>query len=239
MEIYCISIDKCEDRRKHFKSYFSNIPFKFLIVKKHQKGGVYGCFHSHISIIKDVYKRGIKNVLIFEDDAYPTSYYSKENFEKIDEFLKKNVWDCFYLGYFAFGINKKNDLLFKTPFFNGNICQFNPMSSHAYILNRKGMKKILDRYERFIGICHFDYFLSGYADLKSYCFLPMLIDQNYSFNYQIEPLNIIEYILRKLYPLFNLFKIHQIFSILIYYRFYLIIILLYLFYRYGRTRFYI
>ena len=237
-EIFCISIDKNIKRREHFKCNIpSNIPYKFLIVEKHIKGGVYGCFHSHIKIIKDVYKRGVENVLIFEDDAYPTSSFSNKRMEEAINFLKTNEdWECFYLGYIIGGLYNSNIFHLFSERINNNIFKFNPLGTHAYILNRKGMEKILNTYKNFIGICHYDIYLGKYIKLKNYCFMPMLFDQNYYLGNNIEPLNNFEYVLRKLYPLWNFIKINYYSSLITYYRSFIIIILLLLFYRYGRTR---
>lgn len=237
-EIYCISIDKCKKRREHFKmNYPFKTPYKFMIVKKHKKGGVYGCFNSHLKIIKDVYERGLDNVLIFEDDAYPTSSFSNKNIEKAIIFLKTNEdWECLYLGYMIGGLYNSNILHLFSERINSNIFKFNPVGAHAYILNRKGMKKILNTYKNFIGICHYDIYISKYIKLKNYCYIPMLFDQNYYLEYNIEPLNNFEYIIRKLYPLWNFIKINYYLSLITYYRSFIIIILLLLFYRYGRTR---
>lgn len=237
-EIYCISLDKSKKRRDFFISKIpSNIPYKFMIVKKHKKGGVYGCFHSHLKIIKDVYKRGLDNVLIFEDDAYPTSSFTNKNIEEAIHFLKTNEdWECFYLGYLIAGLYNSNIFHLFSERINSNIFKFNPLGTHAYILNRKGMEKILNTYKNFIGICHYDIYLAKYIKLKNYCFMPMLFDQNYYLEYNVEPLNNFEYILRKLYPFWNFIKINYYSSIITYNRSFIIIILLLLFYRYGRTR---
>ena len=69
--------------------------------------------------------------------------------------------------------------------------------------------------------------------------MPMLFDQNYYLEFNIESLNNFEYVLRKLYPFLNFIKINYYSSLITYYRSFItiiIIILLLLFYRYGRTR---
>ena len=216
-EIVCISLDISENRRKHFQKYFSNMSYRFNLVKKHKKGGVYGCFHSHISIIKDAYKRNIENILVFEDDAKPTASLTNENLEEVNNFLKLNKnYDCFYLGCFAIGA-KTNNLLI-TPFnsISKNIYKFNPLATHAIIYNRRGMKKILNNYKNFIGLCHYDIYLSRYAKLNNYCYFPILIDQNFNFEYNIEALNLFELVLRNLYPIIELFKINYNISVIIF-----------------------
>lgn len=231
-EIFCISLKQTKERREHFKTnYPLNIPYKYLIVEKDKRGGVYGCFNSHIKIIKDVYKRGLNNVLIFEDDAYPSPSYSKKKLDDVYNFLKTNKdWEIFYLGYFLSGTNHKNNntIHLFSETINKDIIKFNPLGTHAYILNRKGMKKILDTYHNFIGICHYDMYLAKFINLKSYCISPIIFDQNYNLGYNIQPLYYYEYLIRKSYPFLNFIKIHYNFSLLTYYRS-LLIILLYLF----------
>jgi hypothetical protein len=41
------------------------------------------------------------------------------------------------------------------------------------------MEKILNTYKNFIGLSHYDIYISKYINLKNYCFMPMLFDQNY------------------------------------------------------------
>jgi len=219
-EIICISLKHTKTRREHFKkNYPFNIPYKFLIVEKDKRGGLYGCFNSHIKIIKDVYKRGLNNVLIFEDDAYPSKSFSKEKMEIVYDFLKTNKdWEAFYLGYFVSGsIDNHNSFHLFSKIITKDIIKFNPLGTQSYILNRKGMKKILDTYHNYIGICHFDIYLSKFINLKCYCISPILFDQNFNLEHNIEPLYFYEYIIRKLYPVSNFIKIHYNSSLLTYY----------------------
>jgi len=246
-KIICITLDNCIKRKNNFEKEFKNlnIPYEFFIVKKHLKGGIYGCFDSHIKIIQDVYNKGLNNVLIFEDDAYPTKSFSIENFQKAINYFKQNKnCECLFLGYLIIGCNNNLNFHFFSNKINHNIIKFNPLGTHAYIINRNGMKKILNNYKKCIGLCHYDKFLCKFTKLNNFCFIPMLFDQNYNLDYNIEALNIIEFILRKLYPLLNFIKIHYNSSLITYYRSYffiiiIIIILLYLIYRNGGTRFYL
>lgn len=230
-EIICLSLDISKKRREHFNYYFSklNIPFKYFIVKKHKKGGVYGCFHSHLQIIINAYKKNLEKILIFEDDAYPTSSFSNKKLNEAIEYMNNNDnCDCLFLGYFNLGINKDNNLLLFSQKINENIYKFNPLATHSYLLNRKGMEKIIKNYKNFIGICHYDFYLCKYAKLNNYCFVPMLFEQNYSLEYNVEPLNMLEFIGRKLYPLFNLIKINYNLSLLTYFRKQIIQVIIYL-----------
>lgn len=216
-EIFCISIDKNIKRREYARYYFSklNIQAKFFIVEKHMRGGLYGCFNSHITIIKYAYKKNYDKILIFEDDFMPTASYSDINLEKVFNFINNNNnnWDCFYLGYSCFKHNK--NLLCSKPI-TKEIFQYNPLNTHAIIYNRNSMKKILDNYENYIGKVHYDIFLANCLNLNNYCYLPLMFEQNYSLNYDIEPCNFIENIIKLLYPLIFTFNFNYYCSIIIY-----------------------
>lgn len=222
-DIVCINLDISKDRRDYVENIFKklNIPARFLTVKKHKKGGVYGCFDSHIKILKEAYSKNLDYILVFEDDIKITNHYNLENIKKSIEFMKNNKeWDIFYLGYFPLSEKlPSNDVstIFQTTIINNNIIKFNPYSTHAICYNKKSIKKILDEYDDYIGIIHYDIFLSKYMKFNNYCFIPVLISQKLSFEYNIEPKDIIEYILRLLYPIFEYFDIIYNISLIKYY----------------------
>jgi GR25 family glycosyltransferase involved in LPS biosynthesis len=91
-DIVCINLDISIERRKHAEYYFDklNIPARFYTAKKHCKGGMYGCFESHIEVLKDAYKRNLNNLLVFEDDFLPTATYSNEKLQDAVIFMKNN-----------------------------------------------------------------------------------------------------------------------------------------------------
>ena len=51
-DIVCINLDISVDRKKHAEHYFEKlgIPARFFTAVKHELGGLYGCFDSHIQI---------------------------------------------------------------------------------------------------------------------------------------------------------------------------------------------
>ena len=58
--IRCINLTTRKDRYRESKAVFDkyHIPVKYFHAKKHSKGGVYGCFDSHIKIIREAYFAG-------------------------------------------------------------------------------------------------------------------------------------------------------------------------------------
>lgn len=200
-DIVCINIDERKERKQQASELFNqlNIKARFHIVKRHPKGGVYGCFESHIDCIKDAYRKGIESLLVFEDDIKNSPSYTTKQVQTCVEFLKqrKGKWDIFYLGYFPFD-DTKGSLkgLFKARFETDNIISFSPLATHAYCVSREGMRKILKNYKGNIGNIHYDVYLSQ-LNLKSYCVVPILFDQKLCLQTDNQALNKIEAFARR------------------------------------------
>lgn len=99
-EIYCINLDHRIDRWEHAQTEFESVGVlekvnRFSAIKN--ENGKLGLIKSFLEIFKDVKKRNIKNVLIFEDDVKfinePLSNL-KKSISQIDNF----DWGTFYLG---------------------------------------------------------------------------------------------------------------------------------------------
>lgn len=211
-DIVCINLDISDDRREHSIYYFHKlgIPARFYTTKKHVNGGMYGCFNSHIQILLDAYTRGLNNILVFEDDFLPTDSYSEENLAKAIDFMKtNNDWDIFHLGY-AFVRDNKDGLstIFDANHYTENIVQYNPFCTQTLCYNKKAIKVIVETYHDYIGMMHYDMYISSFAGLKNYCFVPMLFDQNFYFQHNNECTDAIEYCLRALFPILAASKIN-------------------------------
>lgn len=216
-DIICINLKTRPDRKIYAEKVFKelNIPIKFLVVDKHPKGGIYGCFHSHIQIVNYMNKNNKNNVLVFEDDLIPTASYNIKHIDNAIQFMKNNtLWDLFYLGYFP--INYTN-LYLTTPSITNNVIKYNPHATHAYCINKRAIPNILNNFNQYIGKINIDVYLANYADLNNYCYVPMLFEQQLCFDSNIEPGNALEYIARKNQCLIQKSKINWRSSILKYY----------------------
>lgn len=220
-KIYCINLDISIDRKEYVSNIFKelNIPVEFYNIKKHENGGLYGCFDSHINIIKYAYENNLENILVFEDDIEPTKSYNIENINKIINFMKKNKeYDIFYLGYLAFKDNSKNksfSSIFNSKKIENNIYKYNPICTHSICYNRRSYKKILENYDDYIGLIHYDNYIANYLDLNNYCFMPCLFEQKY-FKSLNKPLNNTEIIIRYIYNNLYQFHINYIISYIIF-----------------------
>jgi glycosyl transferase family 25 len=100
--IYCINLYSRDDRMIRCKKMFEmlKIPASFYRVHKHPTDGARGCYESHLSVIRNAYYRGCKNILIFEDDVIESPLFDVKLIEKAIEFMQNNEnWDIFYLGH--------------------------------------------------------------------------------------------------------------------------------------------
>ena len=201
-EIVCINLANRTDRRSYAQNVFQklDIPAKFMLVEKHSKGGMYGCFQSHIQAIRKAYDSGKEKLLVFEDDLLPTDSYSIDHVMHAVEFLQTaRDWDIFYFGYFVFNYNlnpKKCYLNAEVVY--PHIVKYNPFATHAYCVNRRGMQVILETYLHYIGRVHYDIFLAQHSGLRSYCYTPMLFDQRLCFESDIEARNVDEHAARNM-----------------------------------------
>ena len=200
--VICINLDFRKDRREEAQNNFEklNIPAKFFIVKKHEKGGRYGCFDSHIKVLQYAQANNYKNILVFEDDFIPTRGYDEKIIKKAIDFMKtNNDWDIFYFGYSSINTNLSN--IFFASNYNDNIIKHKPLLAHALCYSRCAIDKILDIYKPYIGNIHYDQFLINHKKLKNYCLLPLMFDQNWLSEFDNSIHSIPDYIIRKLLPL--------------------------------------
>lgn len=207
-DIVCINLNISKERKLHCQNVFKklNIPARFFTAQKHPYGGFYGCFHSHIEVVKSAYERGLDNILVFEDDVLPSPSYSEEKLAKAIEFLiSSEEWDVFYLGYsFMFETYETGftSIVSHGIQLSDDIMQYNAGTAVAICYSRRAMKRILETYEDYIGLIHYDQYLCASIDLKNYCIMPIIFQQNYCLDFNIESQHGMEYIVRNiLYPI--------------------------------------
>ena len=179
--IRCISLKDRVDRRKTANKLFKQLQWdvEYYIAERHQKGGVYGCFDSHIKVIQSAYNDGVENLLVLEDDIVLSRYFTQKQFNHITYFLKNSDWDVFYFGYAPVDLSDRYLSIFTAPKVSEHIIQFAPLCTHAYGINRKTMKKLLDGYSSYIDTKAYDNFLAD-LPLKSFASIPLLFDQKWS-----------------------------------------------------------
>ena len=158
--IYCITIRANKERQASARAIADHlgIPMQFYYVDKHPRGGAYGALHSHIQLVKMLYRKGIQNALIFEDDFVPTPGYSPQIMQDVVEFITTNKqWEILQLGYSP--LKHVYDISWIYSFVNTQIVNKNKtiikhigLATHAYCLSRRGMQKIVEDSERVLAM---------------------------------------------------------------------------------------
>lgn len=104
-KIYCINLDKREDRWNNVKNQFethninvqrfSAIDGKTLDFNQHISPGAFGCLMSHLKILKDASEKNYNRILITEDDVEFCDDLNSTFFEYEKQLPN---WDILYLG---------------------------------------------------------------------------------------------------------------------------------------------
>ena len=146
--IYCINLEHRKDRKEHSIRQFTNLGISlnsviYPYLKKDPRGGVYGCFDSHIKVWNDFFINhpNEKYALVFEDD-FVTTNNSKTILENAVKFIDNNYdkIDILFLHNICVNVeNTINDLNFN--------CGYG-LGAHAYFVTREYIKSIIDKYEK-------------------------------------------------------------------------------------------
>ncbi len=148
-KIKCINLIERQDRYENAQTFFAkyDIPAKFHRVQRHPKGGVHGCFESHIQIITEAYEEGCQNVLIFEDDVASGQGLKPEQIQKAVKFMTSNEnkdWNIFFFGWHPKIMSKQ------TKSIGNSIYKVSAYGGHAYVLSRNMIKRLA--YAEYSGI---------------------------------------------------------------------------------------
>ena len=113
-------------------------------------------------------------MLIFEDDARFNIPINKKRISKVFRWLKtnENKWDIFYFGYAPWPV------IFSRIESDSIVQLYHPLLSHSYIINRRGMRKILKMKYNNI---NYDVFLAK-SNLKKYGMFPAICYQDFQEN---------------------------------------------------------
>ncbi len=141
-QIKCINLKTRDDRMLQSQEIFKKlkIPVEYYRVDKHPTDGARGCYESHLSIIRDAYYNGCKNVLIFEDDVVDSPNFNNKLISKAIDFLTENKdWDIFYFGHMPDILSSSSTTI------SANIIKTQSTLTHAYAISRKYMKILIDK----------------------------------------------------------------------------------------------
>jgi GR25 family glycosyltransferase involved in LPS biosynthesis len=191
-EIYCINLDHRTDRWEKVQKEFESVGLipkvqRFSAIK-HEDGRL-GVIKSNLAIVKIAKEKGLKNVLVFEDDVHFIND-PVNTLEKAISQIGKLDWWLFYLGANThqpleiITKSKPNLLILKNAFAVHAMCY----SYHTYdffIRKYDGMENIAE-YSDIL-----DVFIAGYFQRKNLCLVvnPIIATQSASFS-DIEKQNV-------------------------------------------------
>lgn len=162
--VFCISLKEREDRREHLQKEFLplGLDIEFYLAERDVDNPERGCYEPHRACAAMAMERGYQRVLILEDDATLTMP-TESVIARINCFLKIRNPEIFYLG----GMLGRMWLI---PF--AGVVRAKLTGGHAYMLSRKGMKKIVDKPYSKKAVDSF------YAtEFKAYAVYPLFCDQ--------------------------------------------------------------
>jgi len=144
--IYCINLHHRKDRKEHTIKEFEklDIPLHKVIYPhftKDSRGGVFGCFDSHMKIWNDFFIKypNKKYCLVFEDD-FVISKNSKSIMKKAVNFIDENTKDIDLLCLHNLRVNVDNKINNET-FVNGY-----GFTNHSYFITRHYIESIIKKY---------------------------------------------------------------------------------------------
>jgi GR25 family glycosyltransferase involved in LPS biosynthesis len=150
-QIYCINLISRPDRYAHMKAFEkdSGAKINYFRPERDPSGGAIGCFKSHIAVISQAYDAGYSQVLVLEDDIIKTKSYDSINYNEIIQFIQtNNSWEIIQLSWF----NVFNSLFVPNSSPYTHLSQGGTLLTSSYIINRKGMERILQTYKNYLGI---------------------------------------------------------------------------------------
>jgi GR25 family glycosyltransferase involved in LPS biosynthesis len=175
-KIYCINLISRPDRYDQMKKFEAeeNINIKFYRPEKNVISGRIGCFTSHINCVKNAYLMKYSLVMIFEDDVTKTNFYKNIDYEQIKKFMQTNeTWEILKFS------STTNPLQMILPNDLPNIYNGPTLLGTSYILNRKGIEKIMNTYSKYINTEHLDWYYSKIFPKTTYNIIPIPFDQRW------------------------------------------------------------
>lgn len=185
--VFCINLEERPDRLREVSADLLRIgllPFtEFYHPKRSTISGAVGCYISHITVLKTARERGLKWVLILEDDLLFDETVIKTHLEKfigyLPQFFERTDWDMLFIGHCPVGAEKPihQDGEFR-------IYRTSSTQTHGYIANLQSpqITKMIDSplpVEDVIragsSIYHIDWYYSN--TMRQYAIYPMMVFQ--------------------------------------------------------------
>ena len=182
-EMYCINLDDRTDRWEHAQKEFEKAGIKDRVQRFsaiRETDGRVGIIKSNLGVVKLAKKKGLKNVLVFEDDVEFLVDNPQEVLAKSLEQVGSLDWRLFYLG-----ANTHQKLIKVKP---NLILLKNAFAVHSMAYSHKAYDDFIKRYEGIEKINSMndilDVYLAQYFQEKYVCLMvnPMMTTQMNSYS---------------------------------------------------------
>jgi len=182
-EMYCINLDERTDRWEHAQKEFEKAGIKDRVIRfsaiKDNDGRV-GVIKSNLGIVKLAKKKGLKNVLVFEDDVEFIVDNPQEILTESINQVESLDWSLFYLGANTHNklIKIKNNLILLKNAFAVHSMAYNEKVYDIFIKKYEGVNKIKNMNDIL------DVYLAQHIQEKYICLMvnPMMTTQMNSYS---------------------------------------------------------
>jgi len=190
-EIYCINLDYRTDRWQKAQQEFDSVGVlqrinRFSAIK--EQDGRLGVIKSNLAIVQTAKQKGLKNVLVFEDDVH----FINDSVNVLENALLQIGtldWWLIYLG-----ANTHEKLQFVTKSKPNLLMLKNAFAAHSLCYNKHTFDFFIRKYEGIIKVEYadiLDVFLAQYFQRKNLCLVvnPIITTQSESYS-DIEKQNV-------------------------------------------------
>ena len=175
-QIYCINLISRPDRYELMKKFEveESIKLKFYRPNKNIISGRIGCFTSHIKCVQDAFLMNYPMIMIFEDDVVKTEFYDQINWKQIKKFMEKDLtWEILKFS------STTNPIDIIKPNTNNYLYNGPTLLGTAYVLNRKGIEKIMKTFNSYLQTTHLDVYYYEIFSKTTYNIIPIPFDQRW------------------------------------------------------------
>jgi GR25 family glycosyltransferase involved in LPS biosynthesis len=143
--VWCITLDTATARHAAVQAELTKVGLRdkttLMLNKRDPLGGVRGCYTSHQHAWNEMMRQGLTNVLIVEDDVFFAKDWADGEARVADFVARAADWDCLLLGWTPRRSLRNKEF----KYIDRVVCG---AGTHAYILNKRALRKPLPDYEQ-------------------------------------------------------------------------------------------
>jgi hypothetical protein len=141
-DVRCVHMRERRDRARLVAraQALTGLPIRFYYATRHPRGGVEGCYESHVAVMREALADGLPHVLVLEDDLQVAACFSAARVQEVLAFMRGRVkWDVVFLGCFPDVWRAEQRRV------SGNVYAVTATQTHAYVVSRGFMERMVRR----------------------------------------------------------------------------------------------